>query len=303
MPDDSKFFRDRRRVLSGIIASAGFAASAGSMRAWASDPSPAPHWPLWSIEHDQRRVYLFGETPPRQTAWHDARIEHLLPECSTLWTETNHDRSPDMRQTIARYGVDADKPLAKWLNQDDQDRLAKAAAFCHTPIASLAPYRPWLAGAILQDAYYAATGMNQPAADDVLAAEAKKTGISLSHEFPRKDDTIAWFGSMSPIQDIEYLRYVLDSILAGPVVDERMYADWSMGRLERATEFMRNLTRKYPQLFEKITVERNRNWVPRIQTMLNKPVPSMVVVGMYHLVGPESLLSQLQKSGLKVHRI
>lgn len=293
----------RRRLLQGLAVTAGFAATARLAPAWAAQPAPAADWPLWSVEGKGGKCYLLGETPPRLTAWHDARIERLLPQCATLWTETNQLRRADPAELVKRFGVDANKPLAAWLSGDDQARLAKAAGICRMPLAELASYRPWLAGASLQEAYYRAAGLSTQSADRVLVTQAAQHGVTVSSEFPTQDDVFAWFGAMSPAQDVQFLRYSLDEILAGPKEGERIYADWAAGRTGRATAVMRDMQQRSPELFRKIAVQRNRDWLPRFNAMLVQDKPALVVVGLYHLVGPASLLGQLESSGLTVRRV
>lgn len=293
----------RRRVLQGLAATVGLVATAKAVPAWAARMAAPAAWPLWSVEGKTGKCYLLGETPPRTAAWHDARIESLLPRCATLWTETSQLRRADPGELVKRFGADANKPLTAWLTADDQARLAKAADYCRMPMDSLAQFRPWLAGASLQEAYYRVAGLSTDSADRVLVAQASKHGVAVSSEFPAQDDVFAWFGAMSPAQDVQFLRYSLDEILAGPKQNELIYADWAAGRAGRATAVMRDMQQKSPELFQKIAVQRNHDWLPRFNAMLAQDKPALVVVGLYHLVGPASLLGQLEHSGLTVRRL
>lgn len=205
----------RRRVLFGLAASFGLSATA-NLFGTASAKPPARGWPLWAVEGKGVKAHLFGETPPRRGDWRDPRIERLLSESSVLWVETNEKRRADIGDLVSRYGMDAGKPLDAWLTVDDKARLAKALKVCGVPADSIAPLRPWLAGASLQQAYYKAAGASGNSADKLLATRADKSGIAVSSEFPAQDDVFAWFGAMSPVQDVQFLRYALDEILAGP---------------------------------------------------------------------------------------
>jgi uncharacterized protein YbaP (TraB family) len=63
------------------------------------------------------------------------------------------------------------------------------------------------------------------------------------------------------------------------------------------------LKSRYPALYASIVIERNRRWVPRFETMLQSERPAMVVLGLYHLAGPDSVLEQLRAAGMKVSQI
>jgi uncharacterized protein YbaP (TraB family) len=107
---------------------------------------------------------------------------------------------------------------------------------------------------------------------------------------------------MSAVQETQFLCYVVDGVLLGRAGSELVSSSWLSGQAGPATKFVEHERRDYPELYAKLTVERNRAWVPRFETMLRDPKPAMVVVGLYHLVGPESLLVQMRRAGFHVSR-
>ena len=55
-----------------------------------------------------------------------------------------------------------------------------------------------------------------------------------------------------------------------------------------------------PEIYERLLVERNRNWIPAIDTCLEQNADCFIVVGAAHLVGPHGIPTLLQKKGYKV---
>ena len=78
----------RRKAMGTLAATAVLAAGATIPIKALADVGPQD-WPLWAIRKGGKTIYLTGETKPRPTDWHDDRIERLLTQCSSLWTETN----------------------------------------------------------------------------------------------------------------------------------------------------------------------------------------------------------------------
>ena len=117
---------------------------------------------------------------------------------------------------LALYGYSAKTPLMTLLGADGTFRLEAAAASAHVPIEQLAPLRPWLAAYVLEHAYAQATGHTGLSANQVLAADATKAGVTVHSEFPAQDDTIAAYGALSTLADLQFLRFTLDEILAAP---------------------------------------------------------------------------------------
>ena len=288
---------DRREALVALIA-VPIALAAGT--SWATE---AADFPVWAIETGGGLVYLLGHTPPRPIDWSDSRIERLLHTCSSLWDETNQTEHTNQQDLMQRYGIDPSKPLNTWLSPSDRDRLSKAAKIAGVPEDATQTFRPWLAGDALEGAFYSAKGVNGRNADVVLVSEASKAGLSVSSEFATKEDVARWLGNFSPVEEVQYLRYILDEILAGHDEGQRIYADWARGKDARAADWVAKMKRLYPELYRSLLVARNQGWVPRVRSMLAQPKPTMIVVGLYHLVGPDSIQAQLRANGLQVKRI
>lgn len=103
----------------------------------------------------------------------------------------------------------------------------------------------------------------------------------------------------SPAQEVQYFRYILDEILAGHDEGQRLYADWARGKDARAADWVAKMKQLYPELYRSIVITRNQDWVPRIRSMLTQPKPTMIVVGLYHLVGPDSIQVVSSKSAYR----
>lgn len=290
----------RRRALAGIGVATG-SLLAGSLRA---QPAPAAAWPLWLVEREGRSAYLFGETPARGSAWHDARIESLLPSCSVLWNETSRQWRGDRQALVKRYGMDLQTPLTKKLDAAGLARLTEAAALAKMPVEALAPFRPWTAAFTLEGAYYDQLKRDQAhTAENVLIPIARKADIALASEFAAQDDICAFMGEFTAEQDLQFLHYTLDTVLAGPEANERIYASWARGDTDPAEQLVQRMKTQYPAMHERMVVDRNRGWVPRFAQMLKADKPAMVVLGLYHMAGPDSVVAQLRGAGYKLSQI
>ena len=59
---------------------------------------------------------------------------------------------------------------------------------------------------------------------------------------------------------------------------------------------------QYPAAYRSLIVERNQNWIPQIDACLARTRPCLVVVGAAHLVGPDGLLTLLQRKGYQIEQ-
>jgi uncharacterized protein len=263
----------------------------------------ADRFPLWEISLGHGKVFLLGHTPPRATAWKDERVEALLHGCGHLWNETNHRGRTNVRALMQEYGIARGQSLEARLDAGQRARLESAAKAVSVPLESLAHFRPWLAAQALEGALFSAPPFNRPNADQVLVSKAQSLSIPVSSEFPTLTDATRWLAGLSPTGEMQYLLYIIDEVLMGQERGQQIYAEWDTGNAEPARAWMSRMARNYPDLYRAMDVQRNQLWLPRVHTMLKANRPSMIVVGLYHLVGPDSMLVQLGTSGVRLRRV
>lgn len=287
----------RRQVLQYLPAAVIGCATLAS-RAASIDPLP-----LWEISRERGKVFLLGHTPPRATAWKDERVQTLLRGCGALWNETNHRAAANVQDLVQRYGITRGQNLQDRLSAGQRARFSAAARAVGVPAQSLTHFRPWLAGQTLEDALFSAPPWNKPQADQVLVAEAQSLSIPITSEFATLPDAVHWFARLGSTAELQYLMYIVDEVLTGQEKGQRIYAAWDSGNVAPATAWMGRMARHYPELYRTIDVVRNQRWVPRVRTMLSADRPSMIVVGFYHLVGPDRLQAQLAAAGCRVRQV
>jgi len=59
----------------------------------------------------------------------------------------------------------------------------------------------------------------------------------------------------------------------------------------------------YPQIYQDLLVERNNNWLPKIEGMLHDQAVELILVGGLHLAGPDSVLAKLAAKGYKIEKL
>jgi uncharacterized protein YbaP (TraB family) len=57
---------------------------------------------------------------------------------------------------------------------------------------------------------------------------------------------------------------------------------------------------KEPEVYRKFLVDRNIRWSEKIGEILSRSGTQLIAVGAAHVVGPDSLQTQLSKRGIKV---
>jgi uncharacterized protein YbaP (TraB family) len=56
-------------------------------------------------------------------------------------------------------------------------------------------------------------------------------------------------------------------------------------------------------MYQRLLVNRNRTWLPKLEALFTRPKPAFVVVGAAHLVGTDGLLTMLRAKGYKITQL
>ena len=99
------------------------------------------------------------------------------------------------------------------------------------------------------------------------------------------------------------LLRAVDDVEAGPDAAQRDAEAWAVGDRQLEVQEVRKISRAYPDYYQAILVARNRRWAPRFRAMLDGGGTTFVLVGGDHLVGPDSVLAQLEAAGMRARRV
>ena len=115
-------------------------------------------------------------------------------------------------------------------------------------------------------------------------------------------EQLGFFASMSMSEQREFLADALEDTGDQQELRELTEA-WRRGDLAALEVHLRQGMEELPELFGKIVVQRNRNWLVRLERMLADPADDyLVVTGALHMVGPQGLVELLRDRGYRVTR-
>ncbi len=81
-----------------------------------------------------------------------------------------------------------------------------------------------------------------------------------------------------------------------------MVKSWHQGNLEGLEELVETM-KTFPLFYEKLLVQRNKNWVPQIEKFLTEDKNVLIIVGAAHLAGDDGLLTLLKEKGYELERV
>jgi len=272
---------------------------------------------LWVVKGTDSTVYLFGSihaVNPNQT-WRTPAIDRAFRESAELWLEIpfpvtskgsaqpfTPEEAQHMNQLMATLGTTVDgPPLSSRLTPSE---AAQLAVYLPLPTARTDRMRPWMAASLVGATLVNKLGLSvTSAADYALDQDAIADGKPV-YGFETFEQQLHFFADLSPEEELDYLRQTLADAGEGRALLEVMEREWLAGDDKALTKTaVGELHDKWPLIYRRFVVDRNKSWIPRIETMLKSSGVRFVVVGGAHLLGPDGVPALLKADGWKVVRV
>jgi uncharacterized protein YbaP (TraB family) len=261
--------------------------------------------PVWVVHGSHATIVLFGSVHilPPGLPWEPPALKRALAAADDLWFEIPLDDASNLTATrlAARQGLqDPGESLSGQLSLASRERLNRVAQSCGVSVEGLDRLRPWLAEITLSLAVY-----RQAGAVEEDGVERRITGL-VPASVPRRafETTEQQIGFLSnaPLSDqIASLEETLDELNEGPASYERVVTVWMAGDAPGIVrEALDPMIKSSPGVYRSLVVARNQRWVDQILDRLQGGGEAVMVVGVGHLVGPDSVPALLRARGVSV---
>jgi len=167
---------------------------------------------------------------------------------------------------------------------------------------ALAAFKPWFATLVMtQMVIQKAQFQPQYGVDAQINARAHQANKPTTGLEP-VDFQIHLFDNLLPSEQEEFL--VTASPLDSSAADLISIKDaWVAGNTAMLDSALNKSRKESPVLYDKIVVNRNKSWIPRIDSMLQGTDDVLIVVGAAHLVGKDGVVEMLKAKGYTVEQL
>lgn len=162
--------------------------------------------------------------------------------------------------------------------------------------------KPWMAALTLtafelsKQGYLATAGL-----DTHLAQRADEAGKE-RRALETAEFQVSLFSELTDKQSLAFLQHSLTDLQNLIPELDGLYSDWRSGRVELVEEMLLEGFEEFPEVFQRIVVDRNLAWLPQVEELLAGERHAMVVVGSMHLVGEQGLVNLLRGKGYTVEQ-
>lgn len=264
--------------------------------------------PVWKVSRDGGHLYLGGtihvlgkaDYPLPEAfgrAYNDADIVILEADVSTL-------ESPAYQQKILREGTySGDSDITDDLSGETLERLESYLQQRGIPAAPLYRLRPGILSLTLTVIELQRLGFTETGVDEYYETQAMNDGKDLAY-LESADDQVRFLLDMGKGQEDELVRHTLAEMEKLPRYMDHLKTAWregDIGQLEAVG--LDTWIDRFPDVYQALLVDRNHNWLPQIERMLETGDTEMVLFGALHLVGDDGILTLLEDRGYELERL
>lgn len=261
---------------------------------------------LWKVEGPGASVaYLLGSLHVLTPEFYplSADINKAFAASRTLVEELDLDEMNDPAQMMSALGKamltdgsTLDQIVAPSTFAEVSSRAEKAGL----PMMALQRMKPWLVaitlmGPTLQAAgFKAELGIDKHFFDRAKEAGLKRQALeTLAYQLDR-------FDQLSPRLQEDMLISSMKELDTQVGNVRELAQQWAAGDVKALEASLLVSFEGSRELYDRLLVERNHNWVPHVETCLQQNAGCFIVVGAAHLVGPDGLPTLLAKKGYTV---
>lgn len=261
--------------------------------------------PVWKISKDGNHLFLGGtihllsksDYPlpgAFETAYNGSKI-------LALETDLQKFGAPGFQQTILQNTMySGDQDITHFLKPDTLLALQKYLAERGILLENIAKFKPGMLSVSLTMIELQRLGLVGTGVDEFFSLRALNDSKEIKH-LETVYEQLEFLSKMGEGNENDVIQYTLDDMKNLPSFFGSIKNAWRDGdnaQLQKVA--LDPWIERFPQLYNSILVERNNNWVPKIERMLDTEEIEFVLFGTLHLVGEKGVLAQLKARGYTV---
>lgn len=262
---------------------------------------------LWQVSKNGYTLYLGGTIHVLKKDDYPLPVEFYaaFKKADKLVFETDIEKAqtPEFSQKMqSMFTYPAGQSAKDVLRPETLKQLEQHLGERNIPLDSLLRLKPAMIAIVLSVIEYKRMGMTEEGVDQYFDNKAKQAGKAIG-ELETIDAQLNFLLNMGKGHEDEMIMSTIKDISKLQTLMTVIKAAWLTGDEQAmALATIADMKRDYPQLYHTLLVQRNNNWIPQLERMLDDKPVEMVLVGTLHLVGKDGLLQQLRNKGYTVNK-
>lgn len=272
-----------------------------------STPAAAEKKSLWKIQSKNNVVYLLGSIHYLKPQAYplDPVLEDAFKNSKKLVLEIqleSLDRGG--QQVMLMKGLFTDGRTLKSVVAEETYKLAESELNkLGLEINVFNQFKPWFVALAVTALKLERLGFDPShGIDRYFYQKAKKESKEILGLETVEYQMDLFDGMEAPTQELLLLSTLKDLASMEQSVDAVVHA-WAAGDLNALDSTLLQSLRAHPQVYQRLIVDRNRAWIPKIESYLTEREKYLVVVGAGHLAGKDGIIEVMKRKGYSVEQL
>jgi len=263
---------------------------------------------LWKVTGKTGTVYIMGSIHLLTQDFYplSAALDGAFKESDLLVEEADLAElmSPATQmQMLARSMLPANTTLDSVISPATFALVTKRAKDLGLPLEPLKRFKPWSLALMLSSLEWQKAGFDAELGIDRHFYDQARTEGKQTQGLETAEYQISRFDEIAMDQQERLLAETLKDVDTEMTNLTTLVRAWKSGDAAAVEQIVLKDVKQDPLMYQRLLVERNRNWMPRLEALLTRPKPAFVVVGAAHLVGPDGLVTLLKAKGYRVEQM
>jgi uncharacterized protein YbaP (TraB family) len=263
---------------------------------------------LWKVSSPGSTIYLCGSVHLLKEGDYplDPSLENAFANSSRLFFEINLD-TIDKQQlqqlTMAKGVYGSGQTLQGSLSSQTYELVKKRFVRLGLPGEQFERFKPWLLAILFETFELHKLGFDPNRGVDKYFYEKAKTSGKHVDGFEGAEYQINLLSNMPAAMQEALLLETMKNLDDLQSEMATLVEKWKTGDADALDALLFKSYKDYPEAYTLLIVDRNKNWLPKIEALATGKENVFIVVGAAHLVGKDGLIALLKQKGYQVEQL
>lgn len=263
---------------------------------------------VWQVSKGDASLYIAAtiDALPEYEETLPAEFDYAYQHADTLVLEANVPATTDSRAQLAllkALSYPQGETLSSKLSEEVAHALKEKLAEFNINLTELDPFRPFMINLVMTSVALQKHHVMGEDVSQYFAKRARANGKPTAY-LETAEFQLQLFKLLGEGAEDAFITASLKKVNNASIYYEQLLSAWRSGNINRLAELtVQPLKQDDPATYQRLLVARNHSWLVKIESYFNSSEKELVMVDSAHLVGQDSLLTQLKHRGYQITQL
>jgi uncharacterized protein YbaP (TraB family) len=263
---------------------------------------------LWKATKGQGSLYLVGSVHLLTKDYYplSPALDRAFKDSDLLVEEVDMGEmiaAENQLQMLMTGTLPAGQSLEKVVSPATLAAVNKRLEAFGMPVEPLRHLKPWFLSLMLLTLEWQKVGFEADLGLDKHFYDQARSDAKTVQGLETVAFQVSRFDSMTMEEQDRLLAETLKELDTQQTAVTALADAWRAGDVPTVERLVLQDLRSEPRLYQRLLIDRNRDWLPKLEALFARRGRAFVVVGAAHLIGPDGLIAMLRARGYTVEQM